>query len=85
MSHLVSLRAPPSKLRSSQRTWNELSEARTTLVQRKLIDRAKGLLMERDRRSESDAYHALRKLAMDRNQRLADVARTVVEMAELLG
>jgi response regulator NasT len=34
---------------------------------------------------EETAYQALRKLAMDRNQRLADVARTVVEMAELLG
>ena len=32
VSRLVSLRAPPSKIRSSQRTWNELSEARTTLV-----------------------------------------------------
>ncbi len=61
----------------------ELAAARTSLAQRKLIDRAKGILMERGRRSESDAYHALRKLAMDQNKTIADIAQGVIDTAEL--
>jgi len=61
----------------------ELAEARTSLAQRKLIDRAKGILMERGRRTESDAYHALRKLAMDQNKTIADIAQGVIDTAEL--
>ncbi len=61
----------------------ELCEARTSLAQRKLIDRAKGILMERGRRSESDAYHALRKLAMDQNKTIAEIAQGVIDTAEL--
>jgi response regulator NasT len=60
----------------------ELAEARTSLAQRKLIDRAKGILMERGRRTESDAYHALRKLAMDQNKTIADIAQGVIDTAE---
>jgi response regulator NasT len=61
----------------------ELAEARTSLAQRKLIDRAKGILMARGRRSESEAYHALRKLAMDQNKTIADIAQGVIDTAEL--
>ncbi len=61
----------------------ELAAARTSLAQRKLIDRAKGILMERGRRTESDAYHALRKLAMDQNKTIADIAQGVIDTAEL--
>jgi response regulator NasT len=63
---------------------NELEAARSTLVERKLIERAKGILMSRHRVSEDEAYHRLRRTAMDRSMKLADVARHVVEMAELL-
>lgn len=61
----------------------ELAEARTSLAHRKLIDRAKGILMERGRRTESEAYHALRKLAMDQNKTIADIAQGVIDTAEL--
>ena len=61
----------------------ELAEARTSLAHRKLIDRAKGILMARGRRTESDAYHALRKLAMDQNKTIADIAQGVIDTAEL--
>jgi response regulator NasT len=63
---------------------SELDAARTSLADRKVIERAKGILMSRHGVSEDEAYHRLRKTAMDRNQKLADVARHVVEMAELL-
>ena len=62
---------------------SELAAARTSLAQRKLIDRAKGILMTRGGRSENDAYHALRKLAMDQNKTIAEIAQGVIDTAEL--
>lgn len=62
----------------------ELDEARNSLQERKLIERAKGLLMKKRGMDEETAYQSLRKLAMDRNQRLADVARMVLDLAHLL-
>ena len=52
---------------------------------RKLIDRAKGLLMQRQGLSEQEAYDKLRKAAMDRGLKLADVAQRMLDMADLLG
>ena len=63
----------------------ELAEANLKLSERKLVERAKGLLMRSRGLSEDDAYHALRKLAMSKKQRLGDVAQQVIEMADLLG
>jgi response regulator NasT len=63
----------------------ELADARTELDQRKLIDRAKGLLMERQGLSEQQAYDKLRKAAMDRGLKLAQVAQRIIDAAELLG
>jgi len=62
----------------------ELDQAQTNLAERKLIERAKGIVMKQRRCSEDEAYAMLRKLAMDRNQRLAQVAESVITMAELL-
>jgi response regulator NasT len=55
------------------------------LQDRKLIDRAKGLLMQRQGLSEQDAYARLRKAAMNKGMKLVDMAQQMVEMAELLG
>lgn len=63
----------------------ELGLVRQQLTERKLVERAKGLLMKARRLDEEEAYHTLRRLAMERNRRLADVARSVIEMADLLG
>jgi response regulator NasT len=63
----------------------ELADARTELDQRKLIDRAKGLLMERQGLSEQQAYDKLRKAAMDRGLKLVQVAQRIIDAAELLG
>jgi len=62
----------------------ELDKARTTLAERKQIERAKGIVMKSRGVSEDQAYGLLRKLAMERNQRLAQVAANVIAMAELL-
>jgi response regulator NasT len=74
-----------ARFKEFQALRDELEKTRNTLAERKVVDRAKGILMKKRGMDEETAYQALRKLAMDRNQRLADVARTVVEMAELLG
>lgn len=63
----------------------ELADARTELQDRKTIDRAKGLLMQRQGLSEQAAYEKLRKTAMDKGLKLGEVARRMLEMAELLG
>lgn len=62
----------------------ELEEARTQLADRKQIDRAKGLLMKHRDLSEDEAYRAMRKMAMDRGQRLAEVASNIIAVFKLL-
>lgn len=62
----------------------ELDKTRSQLAERKVIDRAKGLIMAQCGIAEPEAYALLRKAAMDRNMRLADVAEQIVSTAELL-
>jgi two-component system, response regulator / RNA-binding antiterminator len=62
----------------------ELADATRKLSDRKLIDKAKGILMKARGLDEDAAYKALRKLAMDKAKPLAQVAGEVVEMARLL-
>jgi len=62
----------------------ELDKTKLSLAERKQIERAKGIVMKRKGVSEDEAYGLLRKQAMERNQRLAQVAENVISMAELL-
>ena len=62
----------------------ELDRARLTLLERKAIDRAKGLLMEQRGLNEDAAYKLLRKLAMDQNKRIGEVAQDIVTYAKVL-
>ncbi|MEJ1964350.1 MAG: ANTAR domain-containing protein [Gammaproteobacteria bacterium] len=62
----------------------ELERANQALEDRKVVERAKGILMKERRVSESDAYGLLRTVAMNENRRLVDVARSVVTAAGLL-
>ncbi|MCW8906349.1 MAG: ANTAR domain-containing protein [Sedimenticola sp.] len=61
----------------------ELLRTRAALDQRKLVDRARGILMRKRDWSEDQAYRALQKMAMDQNRRLVEVARRVIEMESL--
>lgn len=63
----------------------ELDQARSNLSERKLIERAKGIVMKLRRVDEQEAYSMLRTMAMERNQRLAVTAENVIAMAKLLG
>lgn len=66
-------------------TKSELTESRVELHNRKVIERAKGLLMERQNLSESAAYARLRQTAMTKGLKLADIAQRMLDAAELLG
>lgn len=63
---------------------DELKKTKFKLEERKLIDRAKGILITTRGFSENESYHTLRKLAMDRNIPIAEMAKNVISMAELL-
>jgi response regulator NasT len=62
----------------------ELANARSQLQDRKAIERAKGLLMQRQNLSEPQAYEKLRKSAMDKGLKVAEVAQRMLDMADLL-
>jgi response regulator NasT len=62
----------------------ELEETRRALEERKLIDRAKGLIMKAKGIQEDEAYALLRKTAMNQNRRVADVAEALVTASGLL-
>jgi len=63
----------------------ELRDAQERLVERKLVERAKGILMRQKSVGEDEAFRMMRKLAMNRNRRLADIAQQVIDIAELGG
>ena len=62
----------------------ELDRARLSLVERKTVDRAKGLLMEQKGIGEDAAYKLLRKLAMEQNKRIGEVAQDILTYAKAL-
>ncbi|MEL6997318.1 MAG: ANTAR domain-containing protein [Pseudomonadota bacterium] len=63
----------------------ELETTKAALAERKVIDRAKGLLMKARGLSEEEAYALLRKTAMDQSRKVSDVAHALVTAADLLG
>jgi response regulator NasT len=64
---------------------DELQTAQERLAERKLIERAKGLLMQQKRVSEAEAFRLMRKLAMDRNRKLLEIAQQIIDVSELMG
>jgi len=74
-----------ARFQHEQELRRELADARSELNDRKVIDRAKGLLMQRQGLSEGDAYAKMRKTAMDRGLKLGEVAQRILDVADLLG
>jgi len=66
------------------RLTRELEEARGELEGRKLIDRAKGILMRSRNLSEEEAYRLMRKAAMNQNRKLAEIAESLITATGLL-
>ncbi len=63
---------------------SELAASKMALAERKVVDRAKGLLMDAKKLSEEEAYKLLRKAAMDQGKRLPEIAAGLVSTASLL-
>lgn len=70
--------------RRLQAMGDELDAVRASLNERKVVERAKGLLMAHRLMSEEEAYKALRQMAMNQNRRLVDVAEAVLSLADVL-
>jgi response regulator NasT len=66
------------------RLQDELDRAKTALEERKVIDRAKGILMQAKGLSEEQAYAALRKTAMNEKRKISEVAQAIITASELL-
>ncbi|MGG6892330.1 ANTAR domain-containing response regulator [Rhizobium sp. BR 315] len=73
-----------SRFNAFSRLSRELEEARGELENRKLIERAKGLLMRARGLSEKEAYALLRRTAMDQNRKIIEIAQSLITAASLL-
>ena len=72
-----------SRFNAFARLQDELDRTKSALEERKVIDRAKGILMNAKQLSEDAAYALLRKTAMNENKKIAEVAQSVITAAEL--
>lgn len=74
-----------SRFNAFSKLHKELAEAKGALEERKIIDKAKGILMKQRDLGEAEAYALLRKTAMNKGQKISDIASSIVTAAELLG
>jgi two-component system, response regulator / RNA-binding antiterminator len=73
-----------ARFQHEQALRQQLADAQSELHNRKVIDRAKGLLMQRQGLSEQAAYDKLRKTAMDKGLKVADVAQRMLDVMDLM-
>lgn len=71
-----------TRFRVDRRLRDKLDETEQRLAERKLIDRAKGLVMQHEKMDEAAAYAAMRSAAMKRGIKLVDLAKQVIDVAE---
>jgi response regulator NasT len=74
-----------ARFRHERKLLDELSETRQKLAERKVVERAKGLLMARYRLGEDEAYQKLRSMAMNKKLKLAEIAQRILDVEDLLG
>lgn len=73
-----------SRFNAFARLRSELDEAKSALERRKVVDRAKAILMKTRQISEDEAYALLRRTAMEESKRISDIAQSIVTAADLL-
>lgn len=73
-----------SRFNAFSRLQRELADARSALEERKIVERAKGILMKMRQMSEEEAFALLRQTAMNEKKKIADIAQSVVTAAGLL-
>jgi two-component system, response regulator / RNA-binding antiterminator len=66
------------------RLEGELEQTKSALEDRKVIDRAKGILMKMKNLSEEEAYTLMRKTAMNEKKKIAEIAQSIITAAEML-
>lgn len=74
-----------ARFRDLQTLRTQVHELEESLEARKLIERAKGILMQRLGLTERDAYERLRQRARDKRAKMKDIAQAIIEAEELLG
>lgn len=74
-----------ARFRELQTLRQQVIELEESLEARKLVERAKGILMQRLGLSERDAYERLRQRARDKRAKMKDIAQAIIEAEELLG
>jgi response regulator NasT len=74
-----------ARFRDLQALRAQVHELEESLEVRKLIERAKGILMQRLGLTERDAYERLRQRARDKRAKMKDIAQAIIEAEELLG
>src|SRR5476649_1006578 len=82
MKHILDLCI--SRFNAFSRLQGELDQAKTALEDRKVIDRAKGILMKAKQLSEEQAYVLLRNTAMNEKKKIAEIAQSVITASEIL-
>ncbi len=73
-----------ARFREYQALRDELNKVKTTLEDRKVIDKAKGLLMKYRHCSEDEAYKTLRQQAMSQNLKIAELAQNLINSVQML-
>lgn len=74
-----------ARFKQEQKLRSELSDTKLKLAERKMVERAKGVLMARHGMSEEVAYQKLRSMAMNKNMKLSDIAQRLLDVEDLLG
>lgn len=78
------LRVALTRFKEQQSLHKELEDTKNALQERKLIDKARGIIMKQKSLSEDDAYKAMRKLAMNHNRRIGEIAKQIIAASEVL-
>ena len=73
-----------ARFREFQALRNELKKTRNTLEERKIMDKAKGIIMDQRNCNEEEAYKILRKLSMENNKRMVEVAEQIISITGAL-
>jgi response regulator NasT len=74
-----------ARFRQEQKLLDELADTRHKLAERKVVERAKGVLMAHQNLSEEQAYQKLRSMAMNKKLKLAEIAQRILDVEDLLG
>ena len=80
----IKLQVASARFQAEQQLINELADVQGKLSDRKRVEKAKGILMQQKQLPEDEAYQLLRRTAMNRNIRIAELAQQIISAANLL-